>query len=127
MLVGAKIFAGGMAVILLFVGQIWLLGLLNDRLDANAKAEEAATPGLANYKAKRLVRWLGMSILSGIKALAWLSGLAVLPAFGMIVYEGAWAILPFVVALTFGFSFVERWASRNLEALASNPSDCHCY
>lgn len=127
MLDAFRIFVGGMAAILLFAGGVWLLGLVNDRRNAKAKAEEAANPGQASEQATRLVFWIGKSLLTVVRAIAWLVGLVVLPAFAMIVYQGVWEFLPLVVALTFGSFFIERWAFRILNALGSHPNNFSSY
>jgi len=115
------ILIGGITVLVLFVGQIWLLGMLNDKLNVRAEAIEAANPGQANVKAERLVRRLGKGALQCVRATVWLIGLMVLPALILIVYEGAWTRLPLVFALTLGISLIEGWSSRTLNALDGGP------
>lgn len=114
---GISFFLGGMAVLVLFVGQILLLAPLFDWWDNRAKAAEAANPGQASLKAELLVRRLGEAVLEGVHAIAWLSGLLVLPLLIVIVHGGSWIMLPAVFALTLVQGVVCSWTSRKLEAL----------
>lgn len=87
-------FFGGMAVMMLFAGQVWLLGLLSDRFKVRAKALETANPGQAHYKAEQQARTIGILVLKGAEALSWFAGLVVLPWLCVIIYDGSWAMLP---------------------------------
>nr|WP_166180585.1 hypothetical protein [Altererythrobacter segetis] len=114
---GLKIFVGGIVVLALFAAHIWLLGLLNDKLDSRAEAVEAANLGQASATAERLVVQLGTILIKTIRALAWLTGLLVPPCLVLIVYEGAWLYLPIVTALSLGMLLIVNWSDLTLRAL----------
>jgi hypothetical protein len=109
----------------LFVGQILLLAPLFDSWNDRSKAIEAATPGLARFKAELFVRRLGEIFLKSIHALAWLSGLFVLPWLFVIVHVGSWVMLSAVTALMLGQCLKCNWASWNLEALKKRTQSRH--
>jgi hypothetical protein len=112
-----SILFGGMAVLALFAGQIWVLGPLLDRWSARANAGDAADPDMASLRAELLVRRLGQVMLRAIQAVAWLSGLLVLPWLFVIVQDGSWIMVPAVFAVTVVGGFLYGWTHRKLEAL----------
>jgi hypothetical protein len=108
---------GAAAVLILFIGQIFLLAPIFDKWDARAAAIEDANPGVASLKAELLAVGLGKLVLRCVQAVAWLSGLLVLPWLFLIVYHANYIMLPAVLAFTFIGAVVNHWSSKKVEAL----------
>ena len=105
------------AVLALFVGHILLLGRILDRRRKSGEVAKSADPELASLNAELLVRRLGEMILRGVHAVAWLSGLIVLPLLIAFVYSGWWMALALSIFITLTGGVVVSWTSRKLEAL----------
>lgn len=108
-----------LAVIALFAGHILLLAPIFDRLRKRAESRKAADPELTSLDAELLARRIGEAVLWAVGAVAWLSGLMVLPLLIAFVYNGWWLALPITVAITFGSGMVSNWIEGKQQALRS--------
>lgn len=106
-----------LVVIALFAGHILLLAPIFDRMRKRKETSNPADPDLASLEAELLARRLGQAVLWAVGAVAWLSGLAVLPLLIAFVYNGWWLALPITVAVTFASGMVSNWIDEKQQAL----------